>query len=1566
MTEPPATAVTPVKHPGTTWLLLEVDESDAGSRFLNPGDRLVAGRGSTVDLTLRDPGVSRRHFEVESLGDQLALRDLGSKGGTFVNGRQVSEATLGPGDRIEAGSSDLVVLQVQAKVPKAERGVLEVVHYSSGQPGARVVIDRPLLIGRSTDCDIVIDNTRVSRRHLEVRPGESSPLLVDLAPNNRADVNGRRLTGPRPLSPGDRIQLAEVDEVLVIESPQTAVGPIAVEVVDEEGQALAVEIDAGVESNVADVANRVREFVGHEGLSKVWTLYQAESGVILNPSNRWADSGVRRGDSLLLLGLDESPAASTQAVRFGPPRVTLNQLPRAVTPPEARRVRTPRAPETQSLRGRGVSWQIIGGLGIIFAGIMMVFINPNYAPFAVIGGVVGVISVGSGIMGEQSRRKFGVRQFREKIETLDQELHELRKAQGIALHQVNASPSKVVRWVSERSRRLWERRPHDPDFLRLRIGLGTRLSLLDIDDQALISDSPFVSEVRELLERHRFLENVPVLLPSPEKAPIIGIVGSRRDVFEVSSWLLLQAAALHSPADLSVVVPAVNQDWLWARWLPHLESADGVQLTWNDTDASALARKLSTANTGSEARSGLNRAQQPERLVVVPHGASEIFADLMANDSGGGTLYLVLADRASDLPNRIDAVVSLSGETASIEGPNPDGAIGPIVLDRVSPEVAASMARRMGRFEDARKPARAASSQLGLLDLMGVADPSDFDLGSLWANNHAPLSAVVGTTSDESPLVLGFRSDGVHGVVGGTTGSGKSEFLQTLLMSLALTHRPDQLNFFLIDFKGGATFAALSGLPHVAGVVTDLEKDASLANRAFTSLEAEMARRKKVLDSARVPGLIEYERLPEAGANPMPALLVVIDEFALLVRQQPEVKERLDLVATQGRSLGVHLLLATQSPSNVITPSIRTNTQVWISLRVVDDSESTELLGHRDAARIPPDRPGRGFVRFGGSQSITGFQTARIARPIGKEAHSAGVTVRTFADIPPAEVSAEPTRVPEQSGRVVTELEVVCSTVARQAKELREDPAKPLWLDPLPELLPAPTTSDGLIHEPGALRAMVGLRDDPARHIQEPFSVDLRKAGNLLVVGTRGTGKSNTIQQIAFDLADRNSPAALHLYGVESGTGSLNRLSDLPHTGAVVAGGDRERTYRLFGRLVGAMEKRRESLAASGFNDFESWRRGSAEPEPWILLVIDDYASFKEVADGSGFGLLNEQLISLAQGGPSVGIHLIMTATQSSDMRMNLVNLFGSRILLRQVDAADYNLLELRLRPGELPPDIPGRALVAGGYEVQVFHSQENRTASIRSSWDGAAGGPEPIARLPVEIEIGALTGDGRVGPVIGVAGPEHDPLVLDLHRMGPHLLIVGEGRSGRSTALLTIGEALADLHADALFAVFCPRPSPLQSLAVQGNQLEVAVSYDEMSSMLDEIKDSSRRVFLLIDDAESVPTEVGSQLEPILRNARQTNLASFVAGRTADISRSFESWSRYLLSLRSGILLMPAPDSGHVFEVRLPPSHVAMTPGRGFLCDRGEATFVQFALPSSNHRPDVRPNSEAVRGDDG
>ena len=511
-----------------------------------------------------------------------------------------------------------------------------------------------------------------------------------------------------------------------------------------------------------------------------------------------------------------------------------------------------------------------------------------------------------------------------------------------------------------------------------------------------------------------------------------------------------------------------------------------------------------------------------------------------------------------------------------------------------------------------------------------------------------------------------------------------------------------------------------------------------------------------MLDDARVPNLVAYERL--ADREPLPSLLVVIDEFALLVERQPEVRDRLDMVATQGRSLGVHLLLATQSPSGVITHPIRTNTNLWICLRVVSDSESMELLGAKDAARIADGSPGKGFVRLGAAPELRSFQAARIARPIDDQASA--VHVRRV------DGTSDRSGAPRSEGRDRTELDVVVERIVAAATATDRRAASTLWLPPLPAVL-APTDVGPIDRTTGRLEVLVGLADQPHKQAQAPYVIDLSASGNAMFGGLFGYGKTTALLQVAADLAAHHPADEVHLYGIDAGAGSLRPILALPHTGDVVGANDVERLSRLLDRLTTEVDVRREQLGASGSGDFLRWRAAGGDA-PWIVLLVDDYPSFREVAEQVEMGRLVDRFGSLLQNGPAVGIHVVLTVSQGVDLRHREASLVPARLFFRAADASDYAMVEPRLRLGDLPALGPGRAIGRGGAEVQVCWADPDAFGPETPDPNEAdPRRPRRVRRLPTTVSAADLDEPAR-GVAVGLGGPDVSTVAVDLTRGVP------------------------------------------------------------------------------------------------------------------------------------------------------------------------------------------------------
>jgi DNA segregation ATPase FtsK/SpoIIIE, S-DNA-T family len=597
-----------------------------------------------------------------------------------------------------------------------------------------------------------------------------------------------------------------------------------------------------------------------------------------------------------------------------------------------------------------------------------------------------------------------------------------------------------------------------------------------------------------------------------------------------------------------------------------------------------------------------------------------------------------------------------------------------------------------------------------------------------------------------------------------------------------------------------------------------------------------------------------------------------------------------------------------------------------------------EILGNREAARIPDRTPGRAIIRLGAGHDLRTFQAARIARPLADEESPVRVTrLGTHG------FDARPVR-----RGMRTELDVVVSRISAAAAELALEPATPLWLPPLPLDLPA--TAVGVADRPiNRLVALVGLADLPRQHAQVPHTIDLSASGHQLVSGVFGSGKTTLLCQVASDLAGNYPPEDVHIYGVDAGSGSLGPLASLQHVGDLVGANDVERLTRLLDRLTNAVETRREWLAAAGSGDFLRWRSAGGDA-PWIVLLVDDYPAFREVAEHEDMGRLLERFNSLLQNGPPVGVHIVLATTQAVDLRSREINLIPSRLILRSADAADYALVDGRFAPNEAPTLPPGRGLVDRAVVVQVCRPTLDEPGVIEAHAKRISRSPtwaNRVERLPTSVDRTML--DAAEGIVLGIGGPEVEPVVISEDGSPTILLVAGPRQSGRSSTLLGLIESVRP-HTDHL-VVIAPRPSPLRDLAARAGDT-IHASATDVDRVLDTfIEESAGGSLLVIDDSEAISSAPGvsARLEQILREASETGVNVIAAARVNDLPGMFDPWARYLMSLRQVVLLQPTVDDAFLFGAKLPRIPPPMAPGRGLLIQRERLTVLQVAMGTTS-----------------
>jgi S-DNA-T family DNA segregation ATPase FtsK/SpoIIIE len=853
----------------------------------------------------------------------------------------------------------------------------------------------------------------------------------------------------------------------------------------------------------------------------------------------------------------------------------------------------------------------------------------------------------------------------------------------------------------------------------------------------------------------------------------------------------------------------------------------------------------------------------------------------------GPVAGIVVAPDAVALPSCCTHVATVDA-TATVSllelagGTTIDGIVGA----GASAVTATTVARSLARYDDPElvQPGRGLPAVVDLAELLGPRAVDGSALADAWRalGIDPPLRAPL-AVADGGAVEIDLVEHGPHALVAGTTGAGKSELLRTLVAGLAAGSSPEHLTFVLIDYKGGSAFDACAALPHVAGVVTDL--DERLAARALRSLEAELRRRERILRDAGATDIGDFRRL---GTGPgLPRLVVIVDEMAGLAAELPDFLPALVGVAQRGRSLGLHLVLATQRPAGVVNDDIRANTNLRIALRVQAGADSHDVIGQPDAASLRPDRPGRALLRWGPGQALA-VQVAHASASMARPSRSAVEVVAAGSAAPSVPMSAT----------APSTLALLVAAARDAARTMGLAPVAPPWLDPLPATL--------VLHAlpPGA----VALADDPDHQAQHPVAWT---DGNLLCLGGAGTA----LASVAVALAADAHPDERHLYVIDMGPGRLAALGGLPHCAGVVGADERERQVRLVRRLRDEIDAR---------------RAGGHGPE--IAILIDGLPALRAALDEpSGFAVL-DALDRIVADGAAVGIRVAATADRPGALPIAVLAGFTRRWSFRSAEG---------------PPLPPGRAIDSdSGLEIQVAVVDGPLASACAdvASRSAPGSGPSPIGVLPsavvaADLPRATLDADPWVVPV-GVADTDLGPAALVLHP-GDHVFIGGRSRTGRSSALVLLAERLRAADPDLLVAALALRSSPLQRCGA-----ELVVTDAAGLAALGVLRDSHRRAVLLIDDAERVDDD--GTLAPLVAAGGRIHVVA--AGRPDVLRSLYGHWTAAVRRSRLGVLLQPDVDvDGDLLGAVLPRRQpVAPVPGRGYLVVDGRPEVVQLAAPAN------------------
>ena len=1193
------------------------------------------------------------------------------------------------------------------------------------------------------------------------------------------------------------------------------------------------------------------------------------------------------GCSRLRIGRSAGPgkgAAALTADPADPWRSTVHRTPRPLSRWAPAAIPVPEsASSTRLPAGIGVTAAVCTMVGSVVVALVM------RSPLFLLLGAVGLLaSAGMWVAGRVGAARDGRRAgaiHRRELAAFSTAVAAQRRAQW--QHHLATTPPVAEAVVAATTTRadVWGRRADHADAFRVTLGWGPVTWEVALDGSPGDPGTSAGAELTAVVAAAEQFDDAPVPAELGTGAAL-AIAGSA--AASVVRSLIIQLATWTGPADWRLVaVVDEPSSWDWCRWLPHGPADTATVVSADDADAQAATL---LQDDGADGRHVVVVTDRPE-LVAQRTGALRRF--LGAARSSALVVHVPPGDAVPAMCRSVLEIGSIGrarwwADTSIAARSDIVHAAGVTLVD------AERVARCLAPLRDPEEPSGSetlgTAVSLGALSEHHGVGPIDdaIAVAAAWrAGGPDPAPAAPLGLAADGVVEIDLVRDGPHALVAGTTGAGKSELLRTLVVSLAARCSPDHLTFVLVDYKGGATFDACADLPHTVGLVTDL--DDRLAERALTSLEAELRRRERILRAVGASDLDEYRS--RARDQPVPRLVVVIDEFAALAAELPTFLGKLVGLAQRGRSLGVHLVLATQRPAGVVDDDIRANTNLRLALRLHDSADARDVVGDDAPARFSRHAPGRAMLRLGPSETVV-FQAARCTG-VWTPAREGRLHVLAAEPVPP--------------GGQVTELAVLVRSIRHAAALSDIAPPHCPWLPPLPEHV-APDAGG------------VGLVDVPHQQRRDVLSW-VPSDGNLALLGAFGSGTTSGLVAVLTSVCTAADPHERHAYVVDArGDERLDALANLPHCAGVVRPHERERLARLLDRLVGELDRRR---AAGGRNE-----------RPEVVLAVDGIPALRALLDGPRDGTRWEQLGRVVSEGAAVGMSCVMTAERPGAVPPAVLAACAERWIFHLDDAGEAT--SCGLRPVAVPAASPGRLVVASsGCEAQLA-----MPAGLPSPTEPRVGGPAEIDVLPAIVDAatmpaGRVTAAGELELAVGIDFAGLGVAYLEVPD-GEHVLVAGPPRSGRTTALHRLVTSWVEARpGEQIVAVSSRRRALLP-------QLPIVVEADAPAAVAAVEAAVGRPCLLVVDDAEHVDDP---RLSGLL-SERRPGLLVVAAGRPESLRSMYGHWTSVVRRSRLGLLFAACSDTDGDVLGELLPRHRPLPPrpGLAWMVGGGRRSMVQVA----------------------
>ena len=954
------------------------------------------------------------------------------------------------------------------------------------------------------------------------------------------------------------------------------------------------------------------------------------------------------------------------------------------------------------------------------------------------------------------------------------ELTRLEREQKEGMHYHFPTILELTDLVESYNHRIYEKTPLHFDFLYYRLGLGKIPTSYDLkygQQERSGKKDALEEEGYALYSRHKKIPDMPI--PANLSHGPVGYIGPRNLVLEQLQLLVMQLATFHSYHDvqfITILPEEEKEQWSWMRWLPHakLQELNVRGFVYNQRTRDQVLNSLNQIlklrrSQKEEASHKESTLFHPHYVVLVTdeklildHVIMEFFTE---DPTELGCSLIFVEDVMSSLSENIQTVINIkdrnTGQLVMEEGvlKETDFRLDHFPADYDKERIARTLAP-LNHLQNLKS---SIPDSVTFMEMYGAETFEDLQVSSRWKKNapYKSLAVPIGLRGQDDLVQLNLheKAHGPHGLIAGTTGSGKSETIQSYILSLAVNFHPHDVAFLLIDYKGGGMANLFKNLPHLLGTITNL--DGAQSMRALASINAEIHRRERLFGEFEVNHINQYQKKFKNGeaTEPLPHLFLISDEFAELKVNQPDFIKELVSIARVGRSLGVHLILATQKPSGVVDDQIWSNSRFKIALKVADRSDSNEMLHTPDAAEIT--QTGRAYLQVGNNEVYELFQSAWSGADYQPDKDDMGIedhTIYLINELGQYEILNEDLSGLEdvdEIKEVPTELDAIVHHIQLLCEEQEIPPVPQPWLPPLKERIALEELEEVqpaiAWAQEKSLSILLGMADIPQDQKQEAVSINLAKDGHVLLYGSPGTGKTTFLQSAGMDLARKFSPKDLTMYLMDFGTNGLAQLSKLPQVADNMLLDQTEKISKFVRIMEKELNRRKKLLADYGVGTLELYRQASGQEEPAIVILLDSYEAFKEEAYEAE---LFKLLVRISREGLSIGVHLLMTAGRQSNLRAQLYSNFKHQLSLPQNEASEVRSIVGSTSLAMTMEDIKGRALmkreevdviqlalpVSGDNENQVLNNLRQKVASLQEAWTGQR--PSAIPMVPEELMV--------------------------------------------------------------------------------------------------------------------------------------------------------------------------------------------------------------------------------------